>query len=156
MFFFQALLYGSCVSQKDNITKHACDKEFQVLKACIRQAVSFLVDWSGSLFFLCLISLDIMLDFKPQTQLSWQDSQMGAQKCPFREWGDKKESLSFIMQHILWHTCPEFVSVQTLLNISSLNEWLQGIQWVFFSQDSSMFLELKPKSTYILKHVLSN
>ena len=28
MFFFQALLYGSYVSQKDNITKHACDKEF--------------------------------------------------------------------------------------------------------------------------------
>ena len=121
MFFFQALLYGSYVSQKDNITKHACDKEFQALKACIRQAVSFLVDWSGSLFFLCLISLDIMLDFKPQTQLSWQDSQMGAQKCPFREWGDKKESLGFLMQHILCHTFQysEFVSVQTLLNISS-------------------------------------
>ena len=138
MFFFQALLYGSYVSQKDNITKHACDKEFQALKACIRQAVSFLVDWSGSLFFLCLISLDIMLDFKPQTQLSWQDSQMGAQKCPFREWGDKKESLGFLMQHILCHTFQysEFVSVQTLLNISSLNDWLQGIQWVFFSQDS--------------------
>ena len=64
MFFFQALLYGSCVSQKDKITKHACDKEFQALKACIRQAVSFLVDWSGSLFFLCLISLDIMLVLK--------------------------------------------------------------------------------------------
>ena len=62
MFFFQALLYGSCVSQKDNITKHACDKEFQALKDCIRQAVSFLSDWSGSFFFLCLISLDIMLD----------------------------------------------------------------------------------------------
>ena len=44
---------------------------------------------------------------------------MGAQKCPFREWGDKKESLCFIMQYILQHTCPEFVSVQTLLNISS-------------------------------------
>ena len=67
--FLQALLYGSCVSQKDNITKHACDKEFQALKACIRQAVSFLGDWSGSLFFLCLISLDIMLDFKPQTSV---------------------------------------------------------------------------------------
>ena len=93
--FFQALLYGSCVSQKDNITKHACDKEFQALKDCIRQAVSFLVDWPGSLFFLCLISLDIILVFKPQTQLSWQDSQMGAQKCRFREWGDKKESPHF-------------------------------------------------------------
>ncbi|CAH3162678.1 unnamed protein product [Pocillopora meandrina] len=34
----EALLYGSCVSQKDNNTKHACDKEFQALKACIRQA----------------------------------------------------------------------------------------------------------------------
>ena len=101
-FFFQALLYGSCVSQKDNITKHACDEEFQALKDCIRQAVSFLVDWSGSLFFLSLISLDIMLVFKPQTQLSWQNSQMGAQKCPFREWGDKKESLDFLMQHILF------------------------------------------------------
>ena len=83
------------VSQKDNITKYACDREFQALKGCIRQAVSFLVDWSGSLFFLCLISLDIMLDFKPQTQLSWQDSQRGAQKCPFREWGDKKKAFAF-------------------------------------------------------------
>ena len=53
------------MSQKDNITKHACDKdkEFQALKACIRQAVSFLGDLSGSLFFLNLISLDIMLNF---------------------------------------------------------------------------------------------
>ena len=57
------------MSQNDNISKHACDKEFQALKACIRQAVSFLGDWSGSLFFLCLISLDIMLDFKPQTSV---------------------------------------------------------------------------------------
>ena len=42
----------------------------------------------------------------------------------------KKESLSFFLQHILCHTFPysEFVSVQTLLNISSLNDWLQGIQ----------------------------
>ena len=71
-FFFQVLLYGSCVSQKDNINKHACDKEFRALKACIRQTVSFLVDWSCSPFFLCLISLGtiMMLDFKPQTQLS--------------------------------------------------------------------------------------
>ena len=30
------------MSQKDNITKHACDKEFKALKACIKQAVSFL------------------------------------------------------------------------------------------------------------------
>ena len=74
------------VSQKDSITKHACDKEFQALKACIRQAVSFLVDWQGSLFFLCLISFDTMLDFKPQTQLlSQQDGQGGAQKCPVRD-----------------------------------------------------------------------
>ena len=71
MFFFQALLYGSYVSQKDNITKHACDKEFQALKACIRQAVSFLSDWSGSFFFLCLISLDIMLDCT--TNFSYHD-----------------------------------------------------------------------------------
>ncbi|XP_078382810.1 NADH dehydrogenase [ubiquinone] 1 alpha subcomplex assembly factor 8-like [Oculina patagonica] len=34
----QALHYGSCVSQKENITKHACDKEFHALKACIKQA----------------------------------------------------------------------------------------------------------------------
>lgn len=34
----EALLYGRCVSQKDNITKHACEKEFQALKVCIRQA----------------------------------------------------------------------------------------------------------------------
>ena len=90
MFFFQALLYGRCVSQTDNITNHTCNKEFQALKACIRQAVSFLVDWSGSLFFLCLISLFIMLGLNHKLQLSWQDSQMGAQKCPFRERGDKK------------------------------------------------------------------
>ena len=65
------------MSQKDNITKHACDKEFWALKACRRQAVSFLVDWPGSLFFLCLISFDTMLDFKPQTQLlSQQVSQV--------------------------------------------------------------------------------
>ena len=70
MIFFQALLYGSCVSQKDNITKHACNKEFWAPKACMRQAVSFLVNWSGSHFFLCLISFDTMLDLKPQTQLS--------------------------------------------------------------------------------------
>ena len=31
IYFFQALLYWSCVSQKDNIIKHACDKEFQAL-----------------------------------------------------------------------------------------------------------------------------
>ena len=69
--------------------KHACDKEFWALKACIRQAVSLLVDWPGSLFFLCLISFDTMLDFKPQTQLlSQQDSQGGAQKCPVRVGGD--------------------------------------------------------------------
>lgn len=36
----QAVHYGTCVSQKDNITKYACDKEFQALKACIKQAVS--------------------------------------------------------------------------------------------------------------------
>ena len=58
------------VSQKDKITKHACDKEFRALEACIRQAVSFLVDWPSSIFFLCLISFDTMLDLKPQTQLS--------------------------------------------------------------------------------------
>ena len=57
------------MSQKDNINKHACDKEFQALKTCIRQAVSFLGDLSGSLFFLNLISLDIVLDFKPQTSV---------------------------------------------------------------------------------------
>ncbi|KAM7427178.1 hypothetical protein ABFA07_021644 [Porites harrisoni] len=33
----QALQYGSCVSLKENITKHACEKEFQALKACIKQ-----------------------------------------------------------------------------------------------------------------------
>ena len=69
--------------------KHACDKEFWALKACIRQAVSLLVDWPGSLFCLCLISFDTMLDFKPQTRLlSLQDSQGGAQKCPVRVGGD--------------------------------------------------------------------
>ena len=31
IYFFQALLYWSCVSQKDKIIKHACDKEFQAL-----------------------------------------------------------------------------------------------------------------------------
>ena len=98
LFIFQALLYGSCVSQKDNITKHACDKEFQALKACIRQAVSFLGDWSGSLFFWCLISLDIMLDFKPQTSVIMTRQSFeggGAQKCPFMEWGDKNRRFGF-------------------------------------------------------------
>ena len=76
------------VSQEDKITKHACDKKFRALEACIRQAVSFLVDWPSSLFFLCLISFDTMLDLKPQTQLSQQDSQRGAQKSPVRNGGD--------------------------------------------------------------------
>ena len=43
-FFSGPSLWMLLVSQKDSITKHACDKEFQALKACIRQAVSFLVD----------------------------------------------------------------------------------------------------------------
>ena len=110
MFFFQALLYGSYVSQKDNITKHACDKEFQALKACIRQAVSFLSDWSGSFFFLCLISLDIMLDCT--TNFSYHDKIVKwGQKCVLSESG-------VIKMKVLAFLCNTFFAI--LFSIQSL------------------------------------
>ena len=31
------------MSQKDNVTKYTCDKEFQALKACIKEVVSLLM-----------------------------------------------------------------------------------------------------------------
>ena len=43
----------------------------------------------------------------------------------------EKGSLGFSMQFILCHTCPEFVSVQTLLmnlNILGTYDWLRGKQ----------------------------
>ena len=144
MFFFQALLYGSYVSQKDNITKHACDKEFQALKACIRQAVSFLSDWSGSFFFLCLISLDIMLDCT--TNFNYHDKIVkrgGGQKCPVREWGDKKRKpLLFPTTHSL----PYLSRVCFILNFVKYKYLLTG-----FSQDTQMFLDLKQKGTIRVK-----
>ena len=121
LFIFQALLYGSCVSQKDNITKHACDKEFQALKACIRQAVSFLGDWSGSLFFLCLISLDIMLDFKPQTSviMTRQSFEDGHKSVLSGNGMIKIERFGFFVQHFLCQKCPQFLSASNLLNTRS-------------------------------------
>ena len=36
----QVMAYSQCVLSKDNVSKGACDKEFQALKACIQKAVS--------------------------------------------------------------------------------------------------------------------
>ena len=58
LFVFQAFFMHAVYPRKTTL-----------LNIPVRQAVGFLVKWSGTLFFLCLISFDTMLDLKPQTQL---------------------------------------------------------------------------------------
>ena len=38
-FFFQASVYGKCVSVKAEVTRNVCSKEFEALIKCVKQAV---------------------------------------------------------------------------------------------------------------------
>ena len=58
-----------------------------------------------------------MFDFKQQTLIIWSGSQMGAQKCPFREWADDKRKLWLF--HAM-HSLPYFSRVCFSLNFVTL------------------------------------
>ena len=78
-----------------------------------------------------------MFDFKQQTLILWSGSQMGAQKCPFREWADDKRKLwLFHAMHSLPYfsrVCFSLNFVQTLLNTAQVVFNTARIAFIFTS-----------------------